>query len=83
LRSLVQIKSLQLRAFCTHSDFNGKVTHSAIVGEDEDMVVEKQGMGMVFWRLKDGPMGRVFRIVFYGLLFLLLLSVAGREIPEI
>jgi hypothetical protein len=47
------------------------------------MVVEKQGMGMVFWRLKDGPMGRVFRIVFYGFLFLLLLSVAGREIPEI
>ena len=38
---------------------------------------------MVFWRLKDGPMGRVFRIVFYGFLFLLLLSVAGREIPEI
>jgi hypothetical protein len=53
----------------------------AIVGED--MMIEKQGMGMVFWRLKDGRMGRVFRIVFYGFLFLLLLSVAAREIPEI
>ena len=53
----------------------------AIVGEA--MVVETQGMGMVFWRLKDGPMCRVFRIVLYGFLFLLVLSVAGREIPEI
>jgi hypothetical protein len=38
---------------------------------------------MVFWRLKDGPMGRVFRVAFYLFLFILLLSVAGREIPEI
>jgi hypothetical protein len=28
-------------------------------------------------------MGRVFHIAFYGFLFFLLLSVAGREIPEI
>jgi len=47
------------------------------------MAVEKQGMGMVFWRLKDCPMGRVFRVAFYLFLFILLLSVAGREIPEI
>jgi hypothetical protein len=38
---------------------------------------------MVFWRLKDGPMGHLFRVAFYLFLFILLLSVAGREIPEI
>ena len=47
------------------------------------MAVETQGIGMVLCRRKDGPMGRVFRVAFYGFLFVLLLSVAGREIPEI